>query len=645
MAACVRGSFAKEDTPRPNIIFIFIDDMGYADPGCFGNPKMKTPNMDRLAAEGVRFTNFYVNSPICSPSRVAVTTGQYPARWKIHSYLNSRVINRSRGMADYLDPDAPTIARTLKSAGYATAHFGKWHMGGGRDVDDAPLPSQYGFDQSLVSFEGLGDRLLPPGGLSVQSRRLGQGTVTDVPKHKQTELYVDRAIDFIRRHKDDPFFLRLFPNDVHDGHEPAPGALEKWQAVTENPFERRFFAVLDALDRQLGRLVGEVDRLGLAEQTLIVLTSDNGPTDWPTYYKKGWDPPGFTGPFFGRKWSLFEGGIRMPFIARWVGTIAPGRTDESTVMGGIDLLPTFCSLAGCELPAGTTPDGEDMSRALLGTPFRRKKPLFWQYGGRYARLKPGNPAFISPDLAVRDGNWKLLVNEDGSDAQLFNLADDPGEKNDLLGDRPDKASELYAKLGAWARDTAGIEVAKGAPRPPLPGLLLAGRRRRYVNRGVTIEDRADGMVFAFDGHGYLDVPRAEAPDVAGRSLSLKARIRAEKPDGVILAQGGDRCGYSLYLKDAHLAFSVCNDWKRVTVKSPAPLPAGEHLVTAALMPTGLLRLTVDGSEAGERKSPGLLDTTPGDSLQVGADTVKPVGDYGVDNVFKGTIRDLDLAAK
>ena len=132
---------------KPNIVFVFIDDMGYGDLSCYGNPDIRTGNIDRLAAEGIRFKQFYVASPICSPSRVAITTGQYPARHMIHSYLNSRTRNRERGMRDFLDPSVPTVARTFQQAGYATAHFGKWHMGGGRDVRDAPLPQAYGFDE------------------------------------------------------------------------------------------------------------------------------------------------------------------------------------------------------------------------------------------------------------------------------------------------------------------------------------------------------------------------------------------------------------------------------------------------------------------------------------------------------------------
>ena len=160
-AVCRVPLAAAAQAPRPNFIFVLIDDMGYADLSCYGQKQIETPHLDRLAKEGIRFTQFYVNAPICSPSRTAFTTGQYPARWRITSYLASRAENDRRGMAQWLDPKAPTLARTLQQAGYATGHFGKWHMGGQRDVGDAPLITEYGFDQSLTQFEGLGERILP----------------------------------------------------------------------------------------------------------------------------------------------------------------------------------------------------------------------------------------------------------------------------------------------------------------------------------------------------------------------------------------------------------------------------------------------------------------------------------------------------
>jgi arylsulfatase A-like enzyme len=335
-------------------------------------------------------------------------------------------------------------------------------------VGDAPLPSEYGFDESLVCFEGLGDRILFPGnGLCKQSRKLGRGRIETVPKHESTENYVDRTIAFMQKSKDGdrPFYIELFPNDVHDAHLPKEELRAKYEKIADNPYEQKFFAVLEELDRQIGRLTDAVDRLGLAEETLIVFTSDNGPTDWPSYYKQGHNPPGFTGPFFGRKWSLYEGGIRMPFIARHKGVIPAGKVNDASVVCGIDLAPTFCSVAGVAVPDAVNFDGLDMTRALLGEPINRAEPIFWQYGDPHAQLKPGNPDFRSPSLAVRDGRWKLLINADGSEARLYDLKADPGESKNLVGDKPDLARELWWKIRRWARDV-GHKTQDAPPVAP-----------------------------------------------------------------------------------------------------------------------------------------------------------------------------------
>ena len=435
---------------RPNIIFVFIDDMGYGDLSCYGNPNVRTENIDRLASEGIRFEQFYVGSPICSPSRVAITTGQFPARHLINSYLNSRKRNRERGMRNFLDPSVPAIARTFQQAGYSTAHFGKWHMGGGRDVDDAPLPQAYGFDESLVSFEGLGDRILPPGGLSDQSKRLGQGEIRDVPKHMMTEIYVDRAVDFLRRHRSEPVYMHVWLNDVHDRFFPKPELLARYERFATNPYRQQYFAVIDEMDRQLGRLFREVDSLGLGERTLLVLASDNGPTAWKRYYDEGYDPPGRTNGMRGRKWSLYEGGIREPLIARWRGTVPAGAVNSNTVVSGVDLYPTFCGLARIPLPQVGF-DGVDIGAALRGDAPLRDKPLFWEYGRDPTYLRPGLESDRSPSLAVRDGNWKFLVNADGSGAELYDFRNGSDETSNVAAGHPEVAERLRTMLLEWWR--------------------------------------------------------------------------------------------------------------------------------------------------------------------------------------------------
>jgi arylsulfatase A-like enzyme len=279
------------------------------------------------------------------------------------------------------------------------------------------------------------------------------------PKHQWTEIYANRAIDFMRRHQNRPFFLQLFPNDVHDRHEPAPGTQKQWASVTRDETWQRFFAVLVEMDRQIGRIVQEVDRLGLGEQTLIVLTSDNGPTDWPSYYrdKQIIHPPGFTGGLFGRKWSLYEGGIRMPFIARWKGHIPAGVTNDQSVVAGIDLPVIFRQVAGISNTQIDRLDGRDMTAALLGKPIARDRPLFWQYGAPFARLKPGNPRYVSPSLAMRDGPWKLLMNADGSRLRLYNIVIDPLETENSAERFPDRAARMRHDLLEWSSELGYVD--------------------------------------------------------------------------------------------------------------------------------------------------------------------------------------------
>lgn len=619
---------------KPNCVVIFIDDMGFADPGCFGNPLIKTPHIDKLAAEGIKLTNFYVNSPICSASRVALTTGQYQGRWKIHSFLNTRAGNANRGMADYLDPSAPTTAKKLKAAGYATAHFGKWHMGGGRDVDDAPLPQAYGFDESLVSFEGLGDRIISnPKGVE-RARALGHGKVIPCRRWERMQIQTDRTIDFVRRHRDEPFYVRLFPNDVHDAHVPRPGSADKFRSVSDDPYVRDFFAVLEEMDKHIGRLVATIDELNLGKKTLILFTSDNGPTDWPKKYLTG-PPAGFTGPYRGRKWSLFEGGIRMPFIALWTGTIPAGIEDNISVVAAIDLSPTICRIAG--VPFENDLDGVDCSGVLLGKASQRSQPVFWQYGHPHAILKGGKPEHQSPTFAMRDGRWKFLVNPDGSEAQLFDLEVDEGETTNLVSNQPKRAAAMAAQISAWCNDL-GFAFDHEAPlTTPVPtiAILASNQLLRFVNHGV----QGDTASLRLDGNSWLDLPAFRVPKVAGgRSLQIKGTIRPSAPSGVVLAHGDSRSGYSVYLDKGHLCFATCASGNRTVVRSPAAI-TGAARFEANWNSGGSVFLKMNGKLAGKAE-PGVLRHEPGDSIQIGADLIQPVGNYSTPNHFAGSIENL-----
>ncbi|MCA9235702.1 MAG: sulfatase-like hydrolase/transferase [Planctomycetales bacterium] len=439
-------SLAAEDAARPNVVVVFVDDMGWTDLSCFGGSGPTTENIDRLAAEGIRFTQFYVNAPICSPSRVALNTGQYPHRWRITSYLNNRRDNARRGLAQWLDPSAPVLARELQRSGYATGHFGKWHMGGQRDVDDAPPITAYGFDESLTNFEGMGAKLLPltmepgwdkPRRIWADAVRLGE-PVTWMQRSKITGGYVAAAIDFIDRAQQDdkPFYVNVCPDDVHSPFFPP---LDKWG----DDRKALYRGVVDAMDEQLAPLLDRIrDDPALRENTLVLLCSDNGPEAGA----------GESTPLRGSKTWLYEGGVRSPLIAWGPGLLAAGAggtTNDDSVFCALDINRSLYSLCGVAPPADATLDGEDLADTLLGEAAEsRAAPIFW-------RRPPDRPGFgdgadeDNPDLAVRDGRWKYYENYDGSDRQLYDLQTDASETHNLVDKRPKIARRLHDAVFEW----------------------------------------------------------------------------------------------------------------------------------------------------------------------------------------------------
>ncbi len=429
---------------KPNIVLVFIDDMGWADFSCFGNKDAQTPHVDRMAAEGIAFEQFYVNSPICSPSRVAISTGQYPQRWKITSYLSNRKHNQQRGIANWLDPEAPMLARSLKEAGYATGHFGKWHMGGQRDVADAPPIADYGFDASLTNFEGMGAKLLPltmkpdgkVGKIWAKATVLGE-PVTWMQRSKITGGFIDAAIPFIDKAQKDgkPFYINLWPDDVHSPFWPP---IAKWGDGSKR---RLYLSVLEAMDAQFGKLFDRIrSDVKLKSNTIVLICSDNGP-------ERG---AGRAGPFKGYKTHLFEGGVRSSLVVWAPGLMAKdkvGSRNKTSVFSAIDLVPSLLKLAGAKGPDGVVYDGEDLSATVLGrADASRQKPIFF-------RRPPDRKHFYNhnnlPDLAMRKGDWKLLCDYDGSHAFLYNLADDPGEKNNLAASNTGIASAMTQAVLAW----------------------------------------------------------------------------------------------------------------------------------------------------------------------------------------------------
>ncbi len=434
---------AADAAKQPNIVFVLTDDMGYSDPNCYGGNFAPTPNIDRLAREGVRFTHFYDNAPICSPSRAAFITGMFPARWHFTTFLDTRAKNRDCEQTDFLPPSAPALARVLKAAGYATAHFGKWHLGGGRDVTNAPPFSAYGYDEHVGTYES------PEPDPNLTATNWIWSPRDKVKRWDRTRYFVDHALDFLGRHKNQPCYVEIWPDDVHTPWVPN----SQRQAANPNSAQKRdFCAVLAEYDVQMGRLFDGLKAPGLEQNTLVIFTSDNGPL--PSFQHAR------TGGLRGSKLSLYEGGIRVPFIVRWPGHTPAGRVDEQTVLEGVDLFPTLCAIAHAPRPAGVAFDGQDMTGALFNAPMVHTKTIFWEYGRKSKFFNYPAAAFDrSPHLAIREGKWKLLVNADGTATELYNLVTDAGETTNLSQQEPELAQRLRAAALAWRQSLPKFPTA------------------------------------------------------------------------------------------------------------------------------------------------------------------------------------------
>jgi N-acetylgalactosamine-6-sulfatase len=428
-------ALAAAATPQPNIVFIFADDWGWGDLSCHGHPYVKTPNIDRLAKEGTDFHRFTVASGVCSPSRTAVMTGHFPARYNIDGHFAWVKNNAQRNMPDWLDPKTPTLPRMLQSAGYATAHYGKWHLSNDM-IPDSPLPKVYGYDD-YGAFNCAGEQ---------------------IPVHEDAA----RAIAFIEKSAAarKPFFINLWIHEPHTPFHTVPKY--EWRFRDMKSREDQIYAsVLSHADDRIGEVLAALDRLKLTENTLVIFSSDNGPSRaaatakldliYDTATGAGWGNAASKGITAGRKGykaALFEGGINVPFIARWPGKISAGRIDNASLISAVDLLPTFCELAGVKVPAAHQPDGISQVAVLKGTEApRRSKPLFWRMDGAWP------PRAIAPfhwvTYAVVDQQWKLLSNRDGSHVELYDLTADPLEQTDRAKESPAVVKEVVAKLAAW----------------------------------------------------------------------------------------------------------------------------------------------------------------------------------------------------
>ena len=456
-----RASILEQDKKSPpNIVFILADDLGYGDLQSYGHPRIETPQLDELAREGTRFTQFYMSHSVCSPSRATLMNGQYPSRWHIYAHVAWLHANAERGMPDWLPLDTPSLPRVLQQQGYRTALFGKWHLGGGsgrhfggRDINSANAPNvtEYGFDEARVIF-GNGPTWL--GFDLLEEAHDVYPYQDDVYTTWSSKIIVDASIQFldqhVKNHRTQPFMINVWFHDPHVPLKPTPEMRARYDDV-EDPGTQSYYAVVSNMDDQIGRLLTALDELGLTDNTIVIFSSDNGTPARSGSLMTGQisadiavetDTAGSNGPLRGWKWHLYEGGIRVPLIVRWPGHVPAGRVDTTSVVHGTDFAPTWARVAGTKLPTEFDPDGTDVRAALFGQEFERTTSLFWHNPTAKRR---------GPSLAVRSGNWKLLMEYDGTDVQLFDLVTDTSEQFDLSAKYPDEVDRLSGELSAWYR--------------------------------------------------------------------------------------------------------------------------------------------------------------------------------------------------
>lgn len=447
--AAATGQAAGRQGGPPNIVFLLLDDMGYADVGAYGNTYHRTPNIDRLAAEGMRFTDAYAAAPNCSPTRASILTGRWPARTGITQYLPGNFLPHAKLLQAHLPLGLPLsetlLAEPLGRAGYVTACIGKWHLGAG-DY----LPEKRGFHESFASSHwGSHQRMFAP------HARLEVPGVAD--GDYLTDSLTRAAESFLERSRERPFFLYLSYYAVHSPIQAKPGLIDGY-AGREDPSGRAnavYAAMVEGVDQSVGRVLATLDRLGLASNTAVFFFSDNG----------GVPSRAFNGGLRSGKGYLWEGGIREPLIVRWPGVVPAGAV-ASTPVSSVDFYPTALEMAGAPDVHAHLVDGVSLLPLLRGDGELAPRALYWHYP-HYAN------SGARPSGAIRRDGWKLLEFFEDSHVELYNLAADRSESADRASEEPARAREMHAELKSWR------ESLRAAIPPANPRYDRAKEKERY----------------------------------------------------------------------------------------------------------------------------------------------------------------------
>ncbi len=606
------------DAEKPNFVLIFIDDMGYGDIGPFGSKLNRTPNLDRMASEGMKFTSFYA-APVCSASRAQLMTGSYAPRVSVPGVFFPA---GKHG----LNPKEHTVADYLHDEGYATMCVGKWHLG------DQPefLPTNNGFDgyfgipysNDMARPSAKDGRRVHPLMRDDQVAEL----LEDEGQRRITREYTEEGIRFIKANKDKPFFLYMPHTAMHIPLFPH----KDFAGKSNNGIYGDW---VEEVDWSVGQILKTLRDEKLDENTLVIFTSDNGP--WASLGKRA----GVAGPLRGSKGCTLEGGVREPTIIRWPGKIKPG-TSCDAIAGTTDILPTLVSLADGKLRSDIKIDGLDISPLFLGKTTKSPHEAWFYYKG--TTLK-----------AVRSGAWKLALGPqslgmgfrkrpddlNAKGLRLYNLDQEIGEVTDLAKQHPDIVGRLQKLADGMIADIGSGKAGPGV-RPPgvvkNPVTLFPTRPRGKKRQGKRIKW---GKIKSGDAFSST-----AAPGVAGKAFSISCRLDLTSAKGVIIAHGGSVVGYSLHARHGKLVWAIRHSQTEFT-RVEAPLSEGVHRISAGISKTGKVTLAIDDREAWSKQGPGLLNRQPQEDLCIGHDNGQAVDALASKARFTGSINRLRVTVK
>ena len=672
---------------QPNVVIILADDLGYGDVGCYGAKSVKTPNVDRLAAEGIRFTDAHAVAATCTPSRYALMTGQYPWRKPGTGILPGDA-------ALIIPPGSTTLPSIMKQAGYTTGAVGKWHLGLGTPEQRAdwngkvaPGPLEIGFDYSFI-IPATGDRTpcvyvenhgvvgLDPNDPITVSYKEQVGNDPTGREHPEllkqkfhhghdmtivngisrigymsggksarwvdedmADTITSKACQFIERNKEKPFFLYFATHDIHVPRVPHP------RFVGNTPMGPRGDVIAE-FDWSVGQVLETLDRLGLAENTIVILSSDNGPVLNDGYYDNAVEKVGDhrpTGPLRGGKGSAFEAGTRVPFLVRWPAKMKPGVSDA--LISLMDLPASMATFTQQKIEDGDFPDSENVLPALLGqSPVGRK---FLVLAGSSMSLRHGTWKAILPNRGEAVAVNTQTETGNNPTPQVYQLDSDLGEQNNLA----DSETEVWNRMRAKLAEIRGSQTPPDRNFKPVvveqPECRLAfafendsdrkitdssGKGNHGTPQGATVKSGR------FDGKSWIDMQKSASLAFARTPWTTEVEFEAKAPDGILVSVGAESQGYSVALEKGKLVFSATIDGDPWRVTSPEPI-VGRCKAMAVFTSENKMVLYVDGKKVAENKMPYLVPSEPAVAWRIGA-----YSNSETDRTFNGVIFSVKLFA-